>query len=350
VFLTCAAEEGHVRSLLCFDRQTGKELWRRDVRFEGTEATHATNPACASSPATDGRRVFVWHGSAGFFAYDLAGNELWRKDLGKFEHVWGYASSPVIVGDRVILSAGPGLRAFVMAMDAATGEELWRFEPKESISSKVDEFRGSWSTPVVANFDRREQLLLSLPNRFYSLDPASGEAIWSCDGLGDLSYTSPLVGNGLVVAMSGYHGPSMAIRTSGASGDVTETHRLWRLDQESDNPQRVGSGVLIGDHIYIYNEPGIMWCIEAASGKRLWEERLGGTSWCSVAHVDGHLFVNNEAGDTLVIAPDPNECRVLHKNSLGELMRGSLAFSEGQIFARTYEHLYCIAGATAGGN
>ncbi len=349
VLLTCASDEGKVRSLLCFDRLTGNELWRRDIRFDGTEITHATNPACASSPVTDGRRVFVWHGSAGFFAYDLEGNELWRKDLGVFEHVWGYASSPVIVDDLVILSAGPGLRAFVIAMEAVTGDEAWKFEPKESISSKVDEFRGSWSTPVVATIDGRQQLLLSLPNRFYSLDLSDGNVNWSCDGLGDLAYTSPLVGDGLVVAMSGYHGPAMAISTTDAVGEVTSTHRLWRLDQKPDNPQRVGSGVLLGDHVYIYNELGIMWCIEAQTGKRLWEERLGGTSWCSAVFVDGHLFVNNEAGDTFVIAPDPHECRVLHRNALGELMRASLAFSDGQIFARTYEHLFCIGKTTASG-
>lgn len=342
VLVTCAAEEGRVRSLLCFDRRTGEELWRREARFAGDEITHATNPACASSPVTDGRRVFVWHGSAGFFAYDLQGNELWQKDLGPFEHVWGYASSPVIVEDLVILSAGPGLRAFVIALDAATGDEVWKFAPQESVSSKIDEFRGSWSTPVTALIDGRPQLLLSLPTRLYSLDPANGTVLWSCAGLGDLVYTSPLVGNELVVAMSGYHGPSMAVSTTGAAGDVTATHRLWHLDQKADNPQRVGSGVLVGDHVYICNEPGIMWCIEARTGRRTWEARLGGTSWCSAAHVDGLVFVNNEAGETFVLLPDPAECKIVHRNELKELMRGSLAFSDGQIFARGYEHLFCI--------
>lgn len=343
VFVTCASDEGKTRSLMSYNRYHGELLWRKDVRFEGVELTHATNPACASSPVTDGRRVFCWHGSAGFFAYDLAGNELWRKDLGAFEHIWGNASSPVIVDDVVVLSAGPGLRAFVIAMDVQSGAEVWKFEPQESISSKVDEFRGSWSTPVTANIDGRKQLLLTLPNRFYCLDPQDGKSIWSCAGLGDLVYTSPLVGDGFVVAMSGYGGPSLAVRTSEASGDITESHRLWWLDQKADNPQRVGSGVLIGDYVYLYNEPGLMWCIEAKTGKRMWEERLGGTSWCSAAFVDGHIFISNEAGDTFVVAADPNACRVLQKNGLGELMRASMAFVDGQIFARTYEHLFCIA-------
>ncbi|MFO0899395.1 MAG: PQQ-binding-like beta-propeller repeat protein [Pirellulales bacterium] len=345
VFVTCAAEQGKSRLLLCLARATGRELWRSEARLDDAELTHETNPACASSPASDGRRVFVWHGSAGFFAYDLEGNELWRKDLGKFEHIWGYGSSPVVVGDRVILSAGPGLRAFVVALNTDTGEELWRFEPKESIAAKVDEFRGAWSTPVAAEIDGRTQLLAALPNWLYSLDPATGQVIWKCGGLGDLVYASPLVGNGLVVAMSGYHGPSLGVRTVGAAGDVTATHRLWLREGKPDNPQRVGSGVLVGDHVYIYNEPGVMWCLEARTGKTLWEQRLGGTSWCSACLVDGRIFVNTEAGETFVLAPSPERCEVVARNPLDELMRASLAFAPGQIFARGYENLYCLEAA-----
>ena len=142
--------------------------------------------------------------------------------------------------------------------------------------------------------------------------------------------------------MSGYHGPCLAVKTAGASGDVTDTHRLWRLDQKPDNPQRVGSGVLVGDYVYIYNEPGIMFCIEAKTGKLAWQERLGGTSWCSACFLDGKIYVNNEAGETFVIEPNPNECKVVARNELGELMRATLAFSDGEIFARTYEHLICL--------
>ena len=342
VLVTCAAEQGKLRLLICLDRASGQELWRCEARLDEAELTHETNPACASSPVSDGRRVFVWHGSAGLFAYDLGGNELWRKDLGKFEHIWGYGSSPVVVGERLILSAGPGLRAFVVALDVNSGDELWRFEPRESIAAKADEFRGSWSTPVVARIDGREQLLAALPNWLYALDPATGQVIWKCGGLGDLVYASPLIGDGLVVAMSGYHGPSLAVRTEGAAGDVTATHRLWLREGKPDNPQRVGSGVLVGDHVYIYNEPGVMWCLEARTGQRLWEERLGGTSWCSACLVDGHLFVNNEAGDTFVLEPSPERCRVVARNPLDELMRASLAFAPGQILARGYEHLFCL--------
>jgi outer membrane protein assembly factor BamB len=94
VFVTCAAEMGQQRGTYCYDRHTGKELWKQIVTFTGDEPTHDTNPACSGSPVTDGERVVVWHGSAGLNCYDLAGKQLWQQDLGKFEHIWAWARVP----------------------------------------------------------------------------------------------------------------------------------------------------------------------------------------------------------------------------------------------------------------
>jgi outer membrane protein assembly factor BamB len=106
-------------------------------------------------------------------------------------------------------------------------------------------------------------------------------------------------------------------------------------------PQRVGSGVVVGNHIYIHNEPYFS-CIEIQTGEQLWQQRLEGRSWCSVVHADGRLYASNEAGTTYVLEPNPAECKIIAENKLGELMRASPAISNGQIFLRTYNHLYCI--------
>src|SRR3954471_426178 len=124
VFVTCASDKGAVRSVICFDRADGKVRWRKDTPFKGEEPTHETNPYDASTPATDGKALYVWHGSAGFFAYDLDGKELWHRDLGPFVFIWGNASSPVLLGDHVILPAGPGPRSALLAMDKNTGKTL----------------------------------------------------------------------------------------------------------------------------------------------------------------------------------------------------------------------------------
>jgi outer membrane protein assembly factor BamB len=342
IFLTSPSADDKVRMLACFDRTDGSVLWQYDVPYNEEDPTHKTNPHASSSPVSDGERVYAWFGSAGLFAFDLEGNLLWQKDLGKFTHIWGYAASPTLYNDLLILSAGPGLRAFVVALEKSTGKEVWRFEPAESIAKKADDFHGSWSTPVVHRHQGRDALLLSLPSKLYALDPTTGETIWWSEGLSKLIYTSPLVEDDLIVTMSGYGGPSMAVR-AGGSGDVTQTHRLWHLAEKKDNPQRVGSGLLLDGYVYILNEPGIMWCMNASTGELQWKERLGSKSWCSLTLADGRIYAASEKGVTYVVAPDPQQFQLLAENPLGELMRSSLAFSEGEIFARTYQHLICIA-------
>lgn len=339
VLLTCPINKGHERMLMCLNRTNGEELWHRSVEYEANEATHGTNPQCSASPVTDGERVVVFYGSAGLHCYDLAGQEQWKKDLGKFDHIWGYGTSPVIVGDLVILNAGPGTHAFVAAFNKKTGDEVWRKEFPDMKSEKPEEFRGSWSTPVLIGQGDNALLLLSLPNKLRAVKPQTGEEVWSCGGLSKLVYTSPLVDGDVVVSMSGYHGPAIACKLGG-HGDVTESHRLWHHTQK--NPQRIGSGVAVGGHVYIMNENGVVWCLDEKTGEMNWESRVGGSSWGSMIHVDGRLYVQDKQSNVAVIAVDPKECRVLAKNEIKEGSNSSPAFSNGNVFIRTFQNLYCI--------
>ncbi|MDH3585025.1 MAG: PQQ-binding-like beta-propeller repeat protein, partial [Phycisphaerae bacterium] len=336
-----ATSRGAQRSLMCFDRADGKMRWTKAVETRPDELTHKTNPYCASSATTDGRAVYVWHGSAGAFAYDFSGRELWRRDLGTFTHIWGYASSPVLYGDNVIISAGPGLNVFLIALDKKTGQVAWKTPLPAATSREAKQFKGSWSTPVLRRANGRDELILSLPGRVVGFDPGTGEELWHCDGLTDLAYTSPLVGpDGHVVAMSGYGGAALGLDARG-DGDLT-SRRLWLVPNKK-NPQRVGSGVIVGDHIYILNAPGVAHCIELKTGRIVWQQRLGkrSSSWSSMVHADGHLYVNDMQGDTYILDPSPTY-RLVRTNPIGEMTRASLAFSDGQVFIRTYEHLYCI--------
>ena len=354
VFITAANEDGSRRGLVCFDADTGKQLWRQDLKAKPKELTHETNPYCASSPATDGEHVYVWHGSAGAAAYDFDGNRLWHADLGEFTHIWGYAASPVVVDGKVVLSCGPGVRVLLVALDARDGSEVWRRELPEAQSKDEKEFKGSWSTPTflpassvrTAAGEAAGQILISYPNELRAFNVASGEDVWKCQGLGDLAYTSPLLSAHqppIAVAMSGYHGPAIACRTGG-TGDITADARLWQHAEK--NPQRVGSGAIVGDHVYILNENGIAWCLELGSGKKLWEQRISSPSWSTMSHVDGRLYVTNMQGETLVLRPNPEKAEVLATNKLGgELTRASLAFAGQRVYQRTYKHLYCFEAA-----
>lgn len=338
VFVTCATDKGGKRTLYCFARADGKELWKAEVAFSGNEPTHETNPYCSASPVTDGEKVVVSHGSAGVFCYDMNGKELWKKDVGSFDQIWGNSTSPVLVKNLVILHCGPGTKSFVAAFDLATGEQRWRIDPPSAQNKTAGEFRGCWSTPILVEEGGKTQLVLNLPERLMGLDPETGKEVWSCGGLGALQYASPLVGDKVIVAMSGYNGPAIGV-ARGGQGDVTTSHRLWLKTEK--NPQRVGSGVMVDNHIYILQDSGQCWCIDAATGEMKWEQRLGGT-WCSMVAVAGRIYVSDTTGRTWVIEPSPAACKTLAENKLNETTRSSLAVSDGQIFCRTYKHLYCI--------
>jgi outer membrane protein assembly factor BamB len=342
VFVSGPNADGKQRGLHCFDRQTGKLLWSKWVAYDQPDPTHGTNPYCSSTPAADGNRVVVWHGSAGLSCYDYAGKLLWSRDLGLFKHIWGYGSSPRFHGKKILLNCGPGERTFVTAINAGDGKTIWQAdEPGGATGEKgSDEWIGSWSTPVVARIDGREQVLVSLPHHLKAYDAEEGTLLWSCDGLGKLVYTSPLIGEGLAVAMSGYHGPAMACRLGGR-GNVTETNRLWRA--EARIPQRIGSGMIVGNHVYMANEQFIAQCFDVTTGEELWQSRMpAGVIWSSLVRVGDRLYVTNQNGNTIVFRASPRQFELLAENKLEEACNATLAVADGQIFVRTHQALYCI--------
>ena len=293
VFVTAPEDaKGTQRNLYCFDRKTGAKAWSKTVTFEKEDPTHGTNPHGGSTPAADGKRVVVWHGSAGLHCYDFEGNELWKQDLGEFRHMWGYGTSPVIHEDRVILHTGPGKRIFVAAFALADGKELWKVE--ESVSGDGDyrnpdgafakAYMGSWSTPLITKLEGKVQAICPLPTRVASFNVADGKELWSCDGLrarqGDLAYSSPVLAGDVCVMTGGFGGPSFAFKVGGA-GNITESQRLWHKEA---NPQSIGSGVVVDGHFYRPNADGIgLECIEPQTGKALCAQNAwvlsGARSW-----------------------------------------------------------------------
>jgi outer membrane protein assembly factor BamB len=142
VFLAQAVEKDKRRTVMCFDRRDGKLLWQSGVAYAEPESSHPDNPYCSGTPATDGERVVACFGSAGLYCYDFAGKELWHRELGKLNHMFGNAISPVIVGDLVVVNFGPGEGARLVAVDKRTGEIAWEAQPP-----KVDESEKSFSGP-----------------------------------------------------------------------------------------------------------------------------------------------------------------------------------------------------------
>lgn len=347
VFVTCAEDKGKKRSLYCYRRKDGKILWTRSVTYPKVMPTHQTSNYCGSTPVADGQRVVVWHSSAGLVCYDFKGNEQWKKNLGEFKHMWGYGSSPILHKGNVILHCGPGKNVFMIAIDLKTGKEVWRTpEPLlgNGEQNENKKYMGSWSTPVVAKLKGKEIIVCSMATRVNGYDPETGKILWSCSGLrgkrGDLAYTSPVIANDICVAMGGFKGPALGFKMEG-KGDITQ-NRLWRNYKK--NPQRVGSGVFLNGSIYIANSSGaIVQCIDPQTGNARWSTRTRGASWWgSLVYAGGHFYATDQDGTTIVFKPNAKKLEIVAFNKLGENSNSTPAISNGEIFIRTFKHLYCI--------
>lgn len=350
VFVACAEDErGYRRSLYCFDREDGRQLWVRTVLFNRSVPTHRTNPYCGSTPVADGKRVVVWHNSAGLTCYDFEGKQLWHRRLGEFRHMWGYGSSPILHDGKVILNCSPGKRTFVTALDLADGKTLWETEEAVRGDGNYNEnkkYMGSWSTPVIARVGGKVQVICQHPTRVRAYDPDRGSVLWTYDRLRgrrgvDLAYASPIVRGDVCVIFTGGNGPAVGIRLGGA-GNVSESHQIWRTPK---NPQRIGSGVWIGDHLYCPNDRSrtLVQCVDAKTGAVVWDGAEGsGKTWGSIVLAGGNCYVTNRDGKTTVFKPNPEEYEAVAVNDLGEPSNSTPAVSDGRIFIRTFQHLYCI--------
>ncbi len=360
IFLTQPLSESKQRAILCMDRQTGKELWRQSVVYSESEASHKTNPYCSASPVTDGQRVIAWLGSAGLACWDLTGKEQWRRDLGRQEHMWGYGSSPILHDDLCILNFGPGNREFLIAVDKTTGETRWEVGSMDDAAERelsgpendgnANEFssdkprderlRGSWSTPIIVDAGGHLELIATLPRRVSGYEPATGKLLWTCGGSGPLVYASPMESSGVIVALGGYSGASLAVRTGGR-GDVTQTHRLWHKPKDGG---WLGTGVVDDGAIYICDIAGVMHCLDVQTGNELWKERCsGGGTWSSITqNANGLMYMLTKSGTTTVFEPSREGWKEVATNELGEPTNSSVVVAGDDIFIRTHAALWSL--------
>lgn len=366
VFITQGIEKDHLRRVMCFSRSNGELLWQAGPVWAEKEQGGDSNPPCSPSPVTDGERVIAWFGSAGVYCYDLAGHELWRRDLGRQSHVWGYAASPVIYGELVFLNFGPGPRCFVMAMEKNTGKTVWQHdvppigpdakwedfggtleEWKQLGSPKVADVSGSCATPLLVHTPDRDELVVAFELRVLALAPRTGKRLWLCAGPNTCAYSSPCFGDGLIyLTESGSRNIATAIRPGG-SGDITATHRLWHIGPPARNIC-IGSPLIYQGHVYQVTSGGAAQCLDLQTGKMVWDQRLAGSGtrnscWSSALLSGDRLYVPNQNADVFVLRASTNFTGLATNSIGGEKMNASLAVSNGDIFLRTYSRLWCIA-------
>ena len=337
----------HQWTILCLDRNTGKTLWNAvAIRRKPSSPIHVKNSYASSTPVTDGRHVYAFFGSEGLYCFDMEGKKVWERDFGVLKTVfdWGPASSPVLHGDTLFLQCDTQKESFLIALDKATGETRWKVDRQE---------KSTWSTPLVWETDTRTELVTAGSAAIRSYDPATGKLLWELAPMSNIAAPTPVAGHGLVFVSSGYVldkvRPVYAVRPDSSgelklkAGETKSESIAW--SHPLAGPY-IPSPIVYGDYLYVLLDRGFLSCYDARSGKEIYGRTriaagAGSFSASPIAY-DGKIFCASEDGDTYVIQAGP-EFKVLAVNSLGEFTMATPAASRGQLFIRTFSHLYCIA-------
>ena len=361
IFLVSCLESTRERILMCLDRRSGKTIWQKTVIRAPLEAIHHLNSRASSTPATDGKFIYVSFlepdgstlpaevvrkrsgslrannagkpvslGKMCIAAYDFEGRRRWIARPGPFASVWGYCASPIVFKDKVIINGDHDGDAYIVALDRKTGETVWKVARKNRIRSHC--------VPLIRKINGRHQMMVAGSHSIVSYDPHDGSTHWYTEGPKGRAVASPVYSSGLLFVSAAYPQREMlAIRPNGR-GDVTGTHIAWRNGQSAPY---VPSPIAVGKYFLAVSDDGVASCFEAKTGIRYWRKRLGKGHSSPLVAAGGLVYFVSDAGITRVVRPD-SEFTLVAENSIGEVCYSSPAISRGQLFLRTTKQLFCI--------
>ncbi|MCK6500135.1 MAG: PQQ-binding-like beta-propeller repeat protein, partial [Nitrospira sp.] len=287
----------------------------------------------SSTPYVEADRVYVFFGKSGVLAFSHDGRKLWHADVGSATHGWGSASSPVVHGNLLLVNAAVESESLV-ALDKTTGKEVWR----------TGGMKESWNTPILVPVSEgRQELVVAILGKVLGLDPANGQSLWSCaTGIGWYMVPSLLNDADTVYCIGGRTGGALAVRPGGR-GDVTASHRRWTLNKGSNVP----SPLLHEGHLYwLHENLGIAYCVEAATGKLVYEERIpnSGPFYGSPVLAEGRIYAFTRNGVGIVLKAQPR-FELIARNELGDRSSfdASPAVVGHRLLVRSDKFLYCLS-------
>jgi outer membrane protein assembly factor BamB len=331
IWLTTALDDGKSLRALCLDERSGRLLHDVEV-FEKSDpgSIHKKNSHASPTPIVDGDRVYLHYGAHGTACISTQGEVLWRNEELIYEHRHGPGGSPVLYDDLLIISCDGTDVAFVVALDQQTGKIRWKSDRDGPMA---------YSTPLVIRVGDQDQVVSTGGDQVVAYEPTTGKEIWRCRYDGYSGVPRPVYGHGLVFVCSGFNTPHLlAIRPDG-KGDVTDTHVAWTL--KADGAPLNPSPVLVGDELYLASDRGIATCLDAKSGQRHWQQRLGGNFSASPLAADGRIYFLDEVGKTTVIKPG-REFKELAVNQVDGRTLASFGVSGNALLVRSDTHLYRI--------
>ena len=357
VYLTCysgygvpGGPDGAVselkRHLVCVDKNTGKVVWDTPTAADSPEDAWAQmlreHGYASHTPVTDGERIYVFYGKTGVLAFDLNGKELWRHNVGKESSPmrWGSAASPILVNDLVVVNASDESLS-LRGLNKVTGEELWKAEGTN--------LESTYGAPAVAKLsDDRTDIVLSGRNEAWGINPATGKLRWYGEFTrGGAASPTPII-NGKTAYLFGGRGSStIALKLEG-KGDITGSNVLWKAQPGS----YTATPVLVGNKLYWLNDQRIAMCIDADTGKTVFQgrsslDRNAGKLYASPVAAGGRIYQPTSRGGTIVFAAKPEfeELAVNRIDTDDTDFNGTPALSGDEIFLRSNKALYCIANS-----
>jgi outer membrane protein assembly factor BamB len=338
--------EGSELSFWAVDRTRGTVRWKRPMG--GGNRRMMKQQMSSPSPVTDGRAVWIMTGTGVLKAFDFEGKELWNRNIqqeyGRFGLQWGYASSPLLHEDSLYVQVLHGMHtddpSYLLRIDKATGKTIWRVDRATKARFESPD---AYTTPALLKYGAATEIVITggdvvtaTIRRAARKYGAPTDSIPATDG----SYrivASPVIHGDMIFAPSRER-PLLALKPGG-KGNVTGTHVLWEFNNGPDVPTPVSDGT----YLYSINDRGIMYCLDAKTGKTVYgPQRLRNATYSgSAVLADGKIYITDEDGVTTVVQAGP-KFAVLAENDLGDYTLSSPAVSEGQIFVRTASFLYAI--------
>jgi outer membrane protein assembly factor BamB len=332
--IVLTTSEGRLNDRLhvyCYHRRDGRLLWH--TRLFGSSPTdlYAPGGMAVPTPATDGKGVYVLFGTGDLACLDLDGKPRWirclAEEYGPFRNRWGMGASPVLVGDLLVVQVDHYSQSYLLGIDAKTGANRWKTDRDTAVN---------WTTPLPVKVKDAVQLVLAGTYQVRGYDAQSGAELWRVRGPDEQCVASPVAEGGRVFVSSKVG--TLAVRLDGRTGGLTGSHILWKNKRAGPF---VPSPLAYRGYLYVAGDRGIVTCLEAATGKQVWKERLGEQYHASVVAGDGKVYFASKEGVVRVVQAGP-EFKLLAENDMGEGIIASLAVSDGEIFIRGEKHLFCV--------
>ncbi len=333
--------------LLAVNREGGAILWQRQIDSENI--LWRKQNSASPSPITDGKLVWIMTGNGKFTCFTVDGKEVWRRDIqaeyGRFGLNHGYASSPLLHGDRLYVQVLHGFKtkdpSYIFAVDKATGKTIWKVvRPTDAVQESPD----NYATPQIVVVKETPQLVISGADCVTGHDLATGKELWRIRGFNpsgnpfNRTIASSLVVGDHVFTSSTRGRPFVAFRADG-EGELTGKNEIWTNNLGADVP----TATTDGKYLYVLKDNGTLSCLEALTGKVMYEsQRLElGTYSASPLLADDKIYCVSEGGTTTVVKAGPT-FEILGTSKLDSLTLGSPVAVDNQIFIRTADYLYCI--------